>query len=64
MTKFKDLTKNEIEKIKNKHVYKVVINKGSGFTSFNKEFDNMQEACDYALPFDNVEIYKNNRIIF
>ncbi len=41
-------------------MYKLTINQGQGFIEFIKLFNNLDEACNYALKFDNVKIYKNN----
>lgn len=44
-------------------MYKLVINQGQGFVEFEKTFDNIADACQFALRFDNVKIYKNNKLI-
>lgn len=44
-------------------MYKLIINQGQGFTEFEKTFDNIADACQYALRFDSVKIYKNNKLI-
>ena len=43
--------------------YKVIINKGLGFIEIKKEFKDIKKACKYALKWDNVKIYKNNKRI-
>lgn len=45
-------------------MYKVIINKGQGFTEVFRQFKTIKEACNYAKYFDNIKIYKNNKRIY
>ena len=44
-------------------MYKVIHNKGLGFTEYTNEFETIVSAFDDAITNDNSQIYKDNERI-